>query len=64
MANCGVEWKGLQDWSSVTGRVLFSTIGVAIVIRTEGLGFLGFVRVLLFEKRFGGQEVANSEFEL
>lgn len=64
MAKREVEQKGPQDQSFVTGHVLFSTIGVAIVTRTEGLGLLGFVRVLLFEKRFNGQEVVNSKFEL
>lgn len=59
-------WRRLSRASSLEfiGHVLFSTVGVAIVTRAEGLGLLEFARVLLFEQRFDGQEVVNSQFEL
>lgn len=60
MAKCEVEYKGPQDQSSV----LFSTIGIAIVTRTEELAFLRFVITLLFEKRFHGQETVDINFKL
>lgn len=60
---CGIELKGPQDESSVTGHVLFSSRGLAMVTQAGGLGFLGFVIMLLFEKRFDGQESINCRFE-
>lgn len=57
-------WRRLGGASSsVTGCVLFSTLGVPIVTRKEGLEFLEFARVLSFEKRFDQKEVVNSQLE-